>query len=156
MITRLRHMFRDNRGGMIVESALVFPVLITIGMGGIDASYMLIQNHKLEGHLATAANFLSKSDMPENHETVARNLAVTGNPDGNGTPIIKGWSTDKVNISYLTTANNNNAYRNEGDVRTVEISTSFNYQGFGLLSAILPEPPRLTARVQERIVGGGR
>lgn len=153
---RFWHMLRDDYGGMIIESALVLPVLITIGMGGIDASYMLIQNHKLEGHLATAANFLSKSDMPENHETVARNLAVTGNPDGIGSPIIEGWSTDQISISYLTTANANNAYRNDGDVRTVEISTSVNYQGFGLLSAILPEPPRLTARVQERIVGGGR
>lgn len=156
MMALFRQMFRDDHGGMITESALVFPVLITIGMGGIDASYMLIQNHKLEGHLATAANFLSKSDMPENHETVARNLAVTGEPDGTGTPIIKGWSIDQVNITYIITDNSNDNYRNDGDVRTVEISTSLDYKGFGFLSSIFSEPPRLSARVQERIVGGGR
>ncbi len=155
-MSKLRQMLRDEYGGMIVESALVFPVLITIGIGGIDASYMLIQNHKVEGHLAVAANFLSKSDMPENHETTARNLAVTGNPDGNGDPIIKGWSTEQVRIKYITTANNNDSYRSDGDVRTIEISTSLDYKGFGLLSSILPETPRLSARVQERIVGGGR
>lgn len=152
----LRHLARNEDGGMMAEAALIFPVLISIGMGGIDASYMLIQNHKLESQLSAAANFLSKSEFPENHESTARQLAVTGSPDGSSKAIIKGWSAEDINISYLTTSNTYSDYRNDGDVRTVQVSSTLDYGGFGILSSILPQAPQLTANVQERIVGGGR
>lgn len=148
--------FIDNeQGGLVVEAALLFPIFLGIMLGGADGSYMLIQNHKMETQLSAAASFLSKSEQPETHEARARQLAITGSPDGGTKTIIKGWSSSDITITYVTTPNNGGAYRNDGDVRTIQISSTVDYQGLGILSSVLPNKPALTASVQERIVGGG-
>ncbi len=148
--------FRKNDdGGLVVEAALLFPIFLAIILGGADGSFMLIQNHKLETQLSTAASFLSKSDWPEQHETAARQLAITGSPAGGPTAILKGWSVEDIHISYVVTTNNRDDYRNAGDVRTVQLSSTIGYQGLGILSSVLPKKPVLSASVQERIVGGG-
>ncbi len=146
---------KNDDGGLVVEAALLFPVFLAIILGGADASYMLIQNHKLETQLSTAASFLSKSGQPEQHESAARQLAVAGSPDGGAKAIVKGWTVTDINIAYITTPNNRNDYRSDGDVRTVQLSSTIDYQGLGFLSSVLPQKPELTASVQERIIGGG-
>jgi len=154
MRTQFGKFRRDNEGGLVIEAALLFPIFMSMLLGGADGSYMLIQNHKMEAQLSAAASFLSKSENPEFHETAARDLAVTGSPNG-GTAVIKGWTSSDITISYVTTANNGGRYRNDGDVRTVQLSSTLDYQGLGVLSSVLPNAPVLTATVQERIVGGG-
>ena len=151
----IKKILEDENGGMISEAALLFPILIGLGLGGIDMSYMLIQNHKLESQLSAAAGFLSKSDAPEAIEILAKQLAVTGQIDGQGSAVIKGWTLSDVQIAYITTPNNGDIYRSDGDVRTVELSSRIDYRGFGILSSVLPNQARLSGRVQERLIGGG-
>lgn len=152
----IRYKFlRDQRGGLVVEAALILPLLIAAGLGVLDASYMMVQNHKLESQLSVAANYLSKSDAPELREIYAKNLAVMGTVSGGNESLVKNWSTDDINVTYLMTANSNGIYRGDENIRTVQLSTQIDYSGLGILSSILPQKPVLTARVQERVVGGG-
>lgn len=145
----------DKRGALVVEAALLLPFLVAAGLGVIDASYMMVQNHKVESQLSVAANFLSKSDAPQLRETAAKTLAVTGSISAGQMALIDGWNTGDISITYLTTDNADESYRGEDNIRTVQITTQIEYNGFGILSSILPNKPVLSASVQERIVGGG-
>lgn len=148
--------YQDNReGGLIVEAALLLPLLITAGLGGLDASNMLLQNHKLEGQLTIASAYLSKSNDPQQRETSAKQLAVTGNVSGLGASIIPGWTTSDISISYATIDNSQEIYRGGATIQTVKIDSTVNYKGFGVLASILPNGIKLKASVEERIVGGG-
>jgi len=155
-VIRFWQTYRENReGGLIVEAALLLPLLITAGLGGLDASNMLLQNHKMEGQLTIASAYLSKSNDPAQRETSAKQLAVTGNVSGSGGAIIPGWSTNDVTISYATIDNSGELYRGGATIQTVRISSTLNYKGFGVLSSILPNGIKLKSSVEERIVGGG-
>ena len=149
----------DTSGSILVESALVLPLLIAAGLGSIDASYMMIQNHKLESQLAMAASYLSRSDNPANLETAAKNLALTGAIDGTKS-VIDGWSASDITISYVATENQTNGngdslYRGDSTITTVVVSSQFKYKGFGVLSSTLPGKMSLNGRVEDRITGGG-
>lgn len=146
---------RDQRGGLVVEAALILPLLIGAGLGVLDASYMMVQNHKLESQLSVAANYLSKSDSPELREATAKNLAVMGSITGGSESLVKDWSTEDISVTYLATENPDGLYRGDETIRTVQLTTQLDYSGLGILSSILPQKPVLTARVQERVVGGG-
>ncbi|NNE59157.1 MAG: hypothetical protein HKN36_13710 [Hellea sp.] len=154
-MTLFKSFIRNKRGGVIVESALILPLMISAGLSGLDASNMLIQNHKLEGQLAMAGTYLSKSDNPVARESAAKNLAVTGDISGTGPARVKGWTAGDITVSYLATSNTNGDYRGESNIETVKIYTELDYKGFGILSSIMPNGITIKAEVQERIVGGG-
>ncbi len=150
---------REDDGSVLVESALILPLLIAAGLGSIDASYMMLQNHKLESQLAMAASYLSRSDNPSNLENTAKTLALTGTIDGSKA-VLKGWGLDDISISYLTTDNQTNGnggtlYRGDATVTTVVISSQFDYKGMGILSSVIPNGTSLNASVEERVTGGG-
>ncbi len=152
--------FKDNCGAIAVEGALLLPLLLTIGLGGLDASNMLLQNHRLENQLSMASSYLARSDDPAARETAAKNLAVTGTLDGNAVSLIKNWTPSDITISYLKTNNTENAdgatdYRGESVIETVQITSNVDYKGFGIISSLMPNSVTLTAQVQERVVGGG-
>jgi len=154
-MTLLKSFAKDKKGGVIVESALILPLMISAGLSGLDASNMLLQNHKLESQLSMAGSYLSKSDNPPARESAAKNLAVTGDISGNGSARVKGWTTGDITVSYVTTSNTNGDYRGDSDIMTVKIYTELDYKGFGILSSIMPNGIKIKAEVQERIIGGG-
>jgi len=145
----------DQKGGIIVEGALLLPLLILAGLGGLDASYLLLQNHRVESQLSMASSYLSKSGAPENRESQAKLLALTGTLDGTGKTVVPGWSSDDITINYIVTSNADETYRGTDDVRTVQVSTQFKFSGFGILSSVVPDGPQINVVVEERIIGGG-
>ena len=160
MKNRLSHIIFDKSGAVIVEAALVLPLLIIAALGAIDASYMMLQNHKLESQLSMAASYLSRSDNPVNFETSAKNIALTGGTIANASPILKGWSLADIKISYLSTNNEPDEdgvtlYRGDATVKTVVIASQLDYKGIGILSSLSPQKLALKAVVEERVVGGG-
>lgn len=146
---------RDELGGFVVEAALVLPFLVTLVVGGLDISNMLLQNHKLENRLSMASTYLSKSDNPVAKEAVAKQLALSGSLDGNGDSLFPGWSESDIDISYISTSNQNGDYRGDSSVMTVQVSSEVSVQGFGIISSIMPEGAIISAKSEERLVGGG-
>ena len=155
MIRVVKSYLSNRYGGIVVEAALIMPLMLTAGLGAIDASYMMLQNHKLENQLSAAASYLSKSDSPELRENYAKQLAVTGSVSGGDVSVVNGWSVSDINITYLTTDNSDEIYRGDTNILTVQLTTRLNYSGMGILSSIMPNRPMLSASVQERVVGGG-
>lgn len=133
--------YRQNEDGVAaVEAALVFPVLVTIGFGAIDASMLLMQNHKLSTSLSSAANYMAYATAPRQVEANAKNLALTGKLSANASPLISNMAASDISIAYKDVANPEvdgvRNYRGDDVVRIVEISASTPYKGIGFLRTV--------------------
>ena len=157
MINLLRQIRKREEGSVVVEAALLLPIMLTLGLGAVDASNMMLQNHKIETQLVMAGNYLAKSQTPNLYETQAKNLASTGQLESGGTEIIPGWSASDVSVSYSSVTNATTASGTEylagSTVTVVTVSTSVSYQGFGILRSMFGPSIQLTGSYEERVIG---
>ena len=56
--SKIHGVFEDNSGAVTIEAAIIVPILAVVGLGIMDSSYMLLQNHKMEQSLVSAANYM--------------------------------------------------------------------------------------------------
>ena len=134
------------------------PFVITVGLGAIDASNMLLQNHKLETQLTMAGNFLAKSRTPTQYEVQAKNLACSGESTATVDKcVIPNWTVGDIQVSYATVSNaeldEGFEYRDGNPVQIVRVSSDIRYTGFGLLSSIFGGSIRLSGSYEERVIG---
>ena len=145
------------RGGLIVEAALVLPFLILLGLGAADASYMMVQNHKLESRLTMAGNFLAKTGTPNLYESQARNLACAGQISTPSSCVLPNWSPSDIIVTYTDVANaeieGGFEYRGDSPVKIVTVTSGIDYSGFGILSSFSGGSIRLQGSYQERVIG---
>lgn len=160
-MTICAHIFRlkkDRAGSVAVEAALVMPFLIGLGFAAGDASMMLVHNHKTETQLALASTYLASSRTPEDHETAAKRLAVTGQIETGGSPLIPGWSEADITVTYSSVANSDDngeaLYRGDDNIRVVRVTTEYNYSGFGFLKAVSGGDVQIKASFEERMISG--
>jgi len=157
MIRIVTQFLRADHGSAAVEAALLTPFLLLGGFGTIDASFLVLQHHKLETGLSSAASYLSKAVDPQSLETQARRLAATGQIRTGGTPIIANWTQADIAISYKNFANSSvsgsSLYRGGEIVKVVNISTSIPYEGLGLIKAVTGGRIVLTGEYEERLSG---
>ncbi len=145
-----------TQGVAAIEAALILPMLLLAGFGTLDASYLILQHHKMETNLATAGSYLSKSSDPQSLELQAKRLAATGQIRAGGRPTITNWSHDDISISYKNFTNHQfrgrRLYRGGAVVKVVNISSSVPYQGLGLLNALSGGTITLSGAYEERLV----
>lgn len=161
MMRALRRWREDCQGAIAVEAAFLLPLLLLAGFGAIDASYLLLQNHKMEAGLANAGSYLARTTNPEGFEARAKRLAATGSLDSGAAPRIKNWTESDVAIQYRSVVNSVNAngetdYRGGDTIRVAQISSSLTYQGFGILKAVTGGAVTITARHEQRLIGENR
>lgn len=153
LISLIRRYHTELRGAVVVEAAVILPFLAITGLGAVDASYMLLQNHKMEQALVSAAGFMSQSANPVSVESQAKTIAVNGSLAAGSDPLIKNWSPNDISISYRLVPNNNGQYRAGDFVRVVELETSLPYHGFGIIKSIRGSHVTLKASYQQRMTG---
>lgn len=151
--SKIHEIFADNSGAATVEAAIIVPILAVVGLGVMDCSYMLLQNHKMEQSLVSAANYMALSTDPRLVESQAKHIAVSGTTDPQAEPLIKNWAPGDVSISYVMVPNNNGLYRGGDFIRVVDISTSLPYEGFGIVKSIMGKGVTLSAQYQQRMTG---
>lgn len=123
---------KKTDGAVAVEGAILFPLLALMGYGIIDLSMMLLQTHKMEQGLSAGASYLARAQSPALLKTQAKNVAISGRPDGSGTPRVKGWSDTDISLK-IRVVPNTGQYRDGAVVQVVEFSSSHSYQGFGFV-----------------------
>lgn len=151
--SKIHEMFTDNSGAATVEATIIIPILAVVGLGVMDCSFMLLQNHKMEQSLVSAANFMALSTDPWLIETQAKHIAVSGTTNPLAEPLIKNWLPSDISISYVMVPNNNGQYRGGGFIRVVDITTSLPYEGFGIVNSIMGKDVTLNAQYQQRMTG---
>jgi Flp pilus assembly protein TadG len=143
---------RDERGSAGVEAALVAPVLLAVVLGASDMGSMLLERHKMKAGLAAAARLLAHAPDPTALETVAKNVAVTGQTSG-GTATVAAWTTSQVAVSYRMTSNTAGQYIGGSSIRVIRLQSSRTYTGFGMLKLVGINSVPLTVAHEERWTG---
>ena len=85
-MTVLQRLLTDKRGTMVVETALVAPVLILLGIGGFQVGDLVSHQHNLESAAAMAEQIAlaSKPDSQTKVDTMKAVIhASTGIPTAN-------------------------------------------------------------------------
>ena len=101
----------DRNGAAMLELALVLPVVMLIGFGAIEFGNLIYKDHLLWNGVRDGARYYAglaydstNATQTTNHETDAKNIAVTGVTSG-GTARVTGWTTSQVTIAYSAIAN---------------------------------------------------
>ena len=142
---------KNTDGAVAVEGAILFPLIAVISYGIIDLSMMLLQTHKMEQGLVAGASYLARAQAPTLLKTQAKNVAISGRPDGSGEPRVKGWSGTDISLT-IRDVPNNGQYRDGAVVQIAEFSSAAPYQGLGFIK--LASGGRITIRSdhEERLV----
>lgn len=91
-MTVLRRLLTDTLGTMAVETALVAPALVLLGIGGFQVSDMVSSQHNLESAAAMGEQIAlaSKPDSQAKLDTMKGIIHVTtGVPTSNISPVFK-------------------------------------------------------------------
>jgi len=147
----LKRLLNDTRGSISVEAGLALPFLLLLGMGAVDYSNLLISHHKMQSSLTNAGNYLARAGVSGTQENNAKNLAVTGAISG-GEAKLPGWTTSDISIAYKTAVNSSGNYRGK-NIRVVQLSTTLEYRGFGLVNAIVPGRVTMRDTFEVRLEG---
>jgi Flp pilus assembly protein TadG len=157
----MRSVWRDSEASAFLEGALLLPVLLTLGLGVFEFSWVFYQQQLISTGVRDAARYIARSTKP-NDLTIqmdAKNLATTGNING-GTPRVNGWRANDVSVSYASV---NNApalngltpYRGGFIIETVTVTTTFTVRSLGFFGLLGLRAPSLTVSHQERVIGSG-
>ena len=150
---------RDREGSALMEGAIVLPVLLTLGLGVFEFSWLFYQRHLISTGVSDAARYIARSATPNDLTTqnFAKNLATTGDFNG-AVARVNGWHASDISISYTSVDNAPGAtgltlYRGGAVIESVTVSTSLTLPSLGFFGFLGLKPPIFTISHQERVIG---
>jgi Flp pilus assembly protein TadG len=157
----MRSIWRNSEASAFLEGAILLPVLLTLGLGVFEFSWVFYQQQLISTGVRDAARYIARSTKP-NDLTIqvdAKNLATTGDING-GAPRVNGWRANDVRISYASVENASGLngltpYRGGPAIETVTVTTTFTVSSLGFFGLLGLRPPSLTVSHQERVIGSG-
>lgn len=76
-LSRIAHLVRDIRGSMVIETALVAPVLVCLSLGGFEVSRIVARQHDLQAGAADAEQIvLAAASGTATDTTTMKNVLV--------------------------------------------------------------------------------
>jgi Flp pilus assembly protein TadG len=150
---------RDESGAVLVEMALVTPLVILLSAGVFEFSNIIHTKLLIEAGVVDAARYIARCNDTNGTTCNSRgaNLAANAAVSG-GSARVDGWVPADVAINYLSVAavaeDGSRIYRsNTTDVRIVQVSTTYAYPGTGLWDFLGFGDLALTAAHEERVMG---
>lgn len=96
---------RDERGTQLVELAIVLPILLTLFAATAEFGRFFYTYQTLAKSTRSAARYITTGVTEgANADTKATNLAVYGNTEGTGDPLVDGLDPTHVNITRTGSA----------------------------------------------------
>lgn len=164
----LLHLPGDNRGSALVEFTLVLPLLLLLFGGFAEFGRALYHHHIIETSLRAAGRYLSKMPVVDQDASApctsasgsfaeqGRMVAITGTPDGSGTPLLPYWTTADLNSVCISpiTRTLTDASGATFDVTVIRLRASVRFVDSGMLG-LLGFTQRLTLEAyhEERHIG---
>lgn len=94
--TAKRTFSRDDSGSVLVEALMLLPVLTIFSIGVLEFGNVLWQRHQVQTGVRDAARYWSRCrpvfSLNRCSQSKAKNIAFYGNPEGNGSPRVPGWT----------------------------------------------------------------
>jgi Flp pilus assembly protein TadG len=161
---RVRRLWKDEEGSPLVEGAIVVPFLFALVLGTLEFSYYFYQQHMVSMGLRDAARYLARTPDPTaaQFQTIARNLAATGDPNGGSLRRVTGFDPEDVSIVIATLSNSGGAYREAKIVcggptalRMISVTGSYTYPTLGVWGFLGFAVPMVSVTHTERCIGPG-
>src|SRR5438067_9239262 len=99
-IQSIHRLWRATEGSVLLESAIVTPVLLALFLGVYEFSWYFNRQQLVVAGIRDAARYLAAASSnpcsDTTIETKAKNLAVTGTTDGTGAARVNGWTAGNV------------------------------------------------------------
>jgi Flp pilus assembly protein TadG len=151
----------DTRGVSLLEGAILFPFLFTLGLGMFEFGNLLYQYQLVMSGVRDAARHLARVDITDaTAETDAKNIAITGTVDGSGAARVSWWDAADITVTYPTTPNpiidtntGARAYRGGDNITEIRVTTTATYGSFGFLGYLGLGPISFTLEHRERHIG---
>lgn len=161
----------DQAGSVLVETALVIPVLFLLGFGAFEFGNIFYEYQSVTTGVRDAARYLARaplgsaatSDCVEainNLSAAAQNLAVSGDVHTAAPARVPGWAPAHVTVSPIQIQNpidpdtHSPTYRGPVPFTcVVKVTSTFSYQQLGFLEVFKLPAPQITVSHSERWVG---
>ncbi|MBJ3763655.1 pilus assembly protein [Maribius pontilimi] len=150
---------RDERGAVLVEALIAFPVMSIISFGLLEFGYMMWERQQLAMGVRDAARYWSRCrpvfspTVPSAcNETTARNIAFYGTPvPGTNEPRrVPGWDDSSQLLLYPSKGSLSTAPQDDDIVKVVGTVV---HQGSPAFSAILSSPVTISYSLEMRQIG---
>jgi Flp pilus assembly protein TadG len=92
-------LMREERGAQLVELAIVLPIFLMLFGAAAEFGRYFYEYSTLDKAVRAGSRYLATAAVNTTEDKKARNIVVYGNPDGTGSPIVKGLITDNVIIT---------------------------------------------------------
>lgn len=113
---RLKLLLRDQRAAAAVEMALVFPLLLIIGMGGVEVGNYFLDEHRLVKAVRDGARYAARQDfsnysgcngtaadvptaLRDNVKAIVRQGVLSG-----GTDLLANWNSATFTVQMTCTS----------------------------------------------------
>lgn len=90
---------RNERGVQLAELALVLPIFLMLFGATAEFGRFFYEYTTLAKAARAGSRYLVTAPVTATEDARAKNIIVYGNPDGTGSPIVKGLSTSNVTIT---------------------------------------------------------
>lgn len=130
---RIKRLARNERGVQMAELAIVLPLFLILFATTAEFGRFFYEYSTLAKAARAGSRYLVSTGVSNDEDMRAKNIVVYGNPDGTGSPVIKGLTTTNVTIIR------------EGGVpvlpQTVKVQiTGYTYQPIFDLGALTKNP----------------
>ena len=97
--SRLSSFAREEHGTQLIELAIVLPIFLLLFGAAAEFGRYFYEYTTLDKAARAGSRYLATAAVNGEEDKRAKNIVVYGNPDGAGTPIVKGLTTAHVSIS---------------------------------------------------------
>jgi hypothetical protein len=136
-------------------------MLFVLIFGVFEFSWLFRERHTITTGLRDAARYIAQSGNPNDPivKQSAKLLATTGEVDG-GSPRVRGWTADQVEISYTLISNPPDrdgvtGLRGGPVIQSVTVSTTLVIPTLGFFGILGLGPPMIRVSDEERVIGSG-
>ncbi|MDT8327023.1 MAG: pilus assembly protein [Roseovarius sp.] len=149
----------EQDGVVLIEALLVIPILTILTFGILEFGNMMWQRQQLQVGVRDAARYWSRcrdtinSEVTACNETVARNIAFYGNPDGTGNLRVPGWGPAIAGSSLSLDPAKGAFEGTPGPEDIVRVVGAFNYIGSPVYNTILEGVITVSWETEMRHIG---
>ena len=96
---RIRRFARDERGLQLAELAIALPICLLLFGATAEFGRFFYEYSTLAKATRAGSRYLVTAGVSNTEDTRAKNIVVYGNPEGTGSPVVKGLTTENVTIT---------------------------------------------------------